>query len=336
MAKQPLITVIVPNYNTAQYLPKCIDSILAQTWNNIEIILVDDGSSDNSANIINDYKQRYPDIIKSLFQKNSGQGVARNNALNCMAGDYVVFVDSDDWILPEMFEGMFNNLTGTNSDVVTCNYQMVNENDDVTAKHSCGDVAEQGQNITEFPAIVFSLEPQVTSKLFRADLFLNPLYRFPANIWYEDLAVLPSILSACRRISKVPQYYYQYFKREGTTTTTYSLKVLDGLLATNHIEDLFKKESKFDDHKSYIFSQQLRICYLTCLRISFINDAEQRRVGYKVIREYLHEHRYLLSTKDFLKRDVLITKAIIYLVYHKLGNMIFYVGKLKSALKSIR
>ena len=332
MDRLPLITVIVPVYNTAQYLSKCVDSILEQTWKNLEIFLVDDGSTDNSADIIKGYQQKYPAIIKGIFQENSGQGSARNSALDEMSGEYVSFVDSDDWIMPEMFAEMQANLNEASSDIVSCDYQIVNEQGNAIQQHSCGYIAELGQNIKDNIALVFSLEPQVTSKLFKSYFFTEKKYRFPAKMWYEDLAILPSILSSCNRISKVPKCYYQYFKREGTTTTTFTLKVLDGLLATSHIETLFKKEGKFDVYKSYVHSQQFRICYLTCLRVALINDAQQRKLGFQVIRCYLKQRKYLFSTNDFLQREVRLSRMIFNLVYFNTGNIIYYAGKLKSYL----
>jgi len=330
--KQALITVIVPVYNTAQYLTKCVDSILAQTWQNLEVFLVDDGSSDSSAEIIKGYQQKHPQIIKTIFQKNAGQGSARNAALDLMTGDFVVFVDSDDWVLPDMLTAMHQNLVETNSDVVTCNYQTVNEIGEITGLHSCGEICEQGQNIKDDYSLVFVLEAHVTSKLFKSALFSNS-YRFPVGIWYEDLAILPSILSSCQRISKVPVYFYQYFKRDGTTTTTYSLKVLDALLATDHIEQLFKAENKFQIYKDYIFSYQHRIFYLTSLRVAFNEDAVERKQGYKVLEQYLDQHKYLLYMKDYFKKDIFITKAVMSVVFLRAGRAIYLLAIMKKWLR---
>jgi glycosyltransferase involved in cell wall biosynthesis len=336
MEKQALITVIVPVYNTAQYLKKCVDSILAQTWNNLEVFLVDDGSTDNSAAIIRGYQEKYPEVIKSIFQNNAGQGFARNAALDLMTGDFITFVDSDDWILPEMFTAMLKNLNETKSDIVSCDYQIVNEQGKVLKQHSCGDIAEQGQNLRDNIALAFSLEPQVTSKLFKSFFFTDKQYRFPTTMWYEDLAVLPSILSSCQRISKVSTCYYQYFKRDGTTTTTFNLKVLDGLLATSHIETLFMQEGKFDTYKHFIHSQQFRICYLTCLRVALINDSKQRKQGFQTIRTYLKQRKYLFTVNDFLQREVQLSRVVFKCVYFKAGNIMYFAGKLKELLKSIK
>jgi glycosyltransferase involved in cell wall biosynthesis len=334
--KQTLITVIVPIYNTGKYLAKCVDSILAQSWQHLEIFLVDDGSTDNSADIIKEYQGNYPEKIRAIFQENSGQGSARNRALDLMKGDFVSFVDSDDWILPEMFTDMLANLNEANSDIVSCDYQIVNEQGSVIQQHSCGDIAVKGENIRDNLPLVFSLEPQVTSKLFKSNLFFDSNYRFPTEIWYEDLAILPSILSSCKIISKVNKCYYQYFKRDGTTTTTYTLKVLDGLQATSHIEKLFRQEDKFLDYEVYIHSQQLRICYLTCLRVALIQDSQKRKYGNQVIRKYLKQRKYLFNTNDFLARETLLTKVILNLVYYKAGNFIYYIGKLKALIKLLK
>ncbi len=326
----PLITVIIPVYNTAKLLAKCIDSVLSQTWQNIEVILVDDGSTDNSADIIKNYQRTNPDKVIAIFQENAGQASARNAALDIMRGDYVAFVDSDDWVLPEMFRCMLNNLIETNSEVVTCDYQIVDAKGQVLKVHSCGDVAERGQFINDDYSVVFSLEPQVTSKLFTSQLFDDKKNRFPTGIWYEDLVILPTMLSNCNRITKVSKPYYQYYKRSGTTTTTYTLKVLDGLIATDLIEQNFKLENKFEIYKKFITSLQLRILYLTCLRIALINNKNQRSIGFKKIKRYIKQHKYLLTTKDFLARETLKTKIITHLVYLTLGEVIFYIRKIRD------
>ena len=144
---------------------------------------------------------------------------------------------------------------------------------------------------------------------------------------------MPSILSSCQRISKVPVYFYQYFKRDGTTTTTYSLKVLDALLATDHIEQLFKAENKFQIYKDYIFSYQHRIFYLTSLRVAFNEDAVERKQGYKVLEQYLDQHKYLLYMKDYFKKDIFITKAVMSVVFLRAGRAIYLLAIMKKWLR---
>lgn len=119
-----LISIIVPVYKTAQYLPKCLDSIIRQTYKNLEIIVVDDGSPDNSYRICQEYA-KIDDRIKIIQQKNSGVSKARNNALNVCSGDYIGFVDSDDFIDEDMYEHLLNLIKENNGDIAICNYTFI-------------------------------------------------------------------------------------------------------------------------------------------------------------------------------------------------------------------
>ena len=102
------VSVIIPVYNTEQYLNKCLDSLVNQTLKDIEIILINDGSTDNSQNIIDEYSAKYPDKIKSFIKENGGQATARNLGITKATGEYIGFVDSDDWIELNMYEELYN------------------------------------------------------------------------------------------------------------------------------------------------------------------------------------------------------------------------------------
>ena len=116
------LSIIVPVYNVRAYLPACLDSLVNQTLDNYEVILVDDGSSDGSAEIIKDYCERYPELIRSIRVENGGQGRARNFAIEMARGDYLGFVDSDDWITADMYEKLYNTAVRENADVVVCDF----------------------------------------------------------------------------------------------------------------------------------------------------------------------------------------------------------------------
>ena len=113
------ISVIVPVYNTEEYLHRCIDSILGQTYPNLEILLINDGSTDNSGKICEDYARK-DTRIKVIHQENKGQSAARNVGLNAATGEYVNFIDSDDWIDPPMYETMMGVMLANNQEVVEC------------------------------------------------------------------------------------------------------------------------------------------------------------------------------------------------------------------------
>ena len=120
-----LISVIVPVYNLENYIVRTLDSILSQTYKNIEVIVVDDGSTDSSAKIIDDYADLHRDVIKILHIKNSGVSVARMKGVLAAKGDWIGFTDGDDVIEPDMYERLFDNAQKYNADISHCGYQMV-------------------------------------------------------------------------------------------------------------------------------------------------------------------------------------------------------------------
>ena len=118
------ISIIIPVYNTEKYIKECIESIIKQTYKNIEIIIVNDGSTDNSVNIIKDYQKKYK-RIKVINQKNKGPSAARNNGIKHSEGDYILFVDSDDWIEENMVEKMINSINNKETDLIICSYSQI-------------------------------------------------------------------------------------------------------------------------------------------------------------------------------------------------------------------
>ena len=124
---EELISVIVPIYKVEHYLPKCIDSIIHQTYQNLEIILVDDGSPDNCPEICDEYAKR-DKRIKVVHQENGGLSAARNSGVEMANGEFLCFVDSDDYIHPKMYEILYKNLKKFKADISICDYNVVFEN----------------------------------------------------------------------------------------------------------------------------------------------------------------------------------------------------------------
>ena len=129
-----LISIIVPVYNVEQYLSRCVDSLVNQTYHNIEIILVDDGSPDRSGEICDEYAKK-DKRVKVIHQSNGGLSDARNTALDIAKGDYLMFVDSDDWIEPTMYEEMLSFMEKEQLDLVECGINLVTNN--ISNKYCC-------------------------------------------------------------------------------------------------------------------------------------------------------------------------------------------------------
>lgn len=218
---KPIISVIVPIYNVEEYLERCLESLVNQTFKEIEILCINDGSSDNSQIIIDNYVDRYPDRVKSFTKLNGGLADARNYGLSHAKGDFVAFIDSDDWIELTMIEEMYNLAISKNADVVVCDAQYVYDTN--KKQFVSGGEFEEG-NIVNNPDII-KISNSAWNKIYRRSLFDD--VQFPKNLWYEDLGCIPIILAKAKNIVKIDKVFYNYFQRTGSIMHTESEKIFD-------------------------------------------------------------------------------------------------------------
>ncbi len=214
MPDSPLISVIVPVYNTEKYLRKCLDSICGQTYRNLEILCVNDGSPDGSADILEEYAAR-DSRIRVFHQPNAGQSAARNLALDNARGEWVTGVDSDDYLEPDAYEYA---LTAIANDVdIICygtrliwldgEYQPhLNTFFDIQAK----------QTHPPTPAIVAETNDSFWNKIFRHSLLAQTNCRFPVGLWYEDSLFWRTTAPFARNIAFLPGKKYNYVRHAGT------------------------------------------------------------------------------------------------------------------------
>lgn len=175
--QKPLISVIVPAYNVGAWLPRCLDSILGQTYENIEIVVVDDGSVDGTAKVLDGYAERYPSQIKALHIPNGGVTNARLTGVESAAGEWIGFVDGDDEIEPDMYEFLLNNAINYKADISHCGYQMVFEDGRIHYFHNTGCLAQQDKPAGLSALLDGSLvEPGLWNKLFHKTLFHSLLH----------------------------------------------------------------------------------------------------------------------------------------------------------------
>ena len=190
------LSVIVPVYNAEKYLRDCVGSLLGQTIDDYELILVDDGSTDDSLELLEEYARQYPDKVRVLSLDNGGQGRARNRGLELAQGDYVGFVDSDDWVLPEMYAKLYAKAEAERADIVVCDMRKI-----------------YADRSTELLTTWQELKPLASAgsacdKLFRRELIGE--LRFPEGLWYEDFAFSAMLLLRSRKTVHVPEMLYQY------------------------------------------------------------------------------------------------------------------------------
>ena len=203
----PLISIIVPVWNVESFLPKCLNSLLGQTYDNLEILLVDDGSTDSSG-LICDAFARKDRRIKVIHQENAGVSAARNRALAVATGEYLGFVDPDDWCAPDMFEYLYNGLKKYNADVSACRYFRVVPGRPVYSNCDGVDQLFSRDGIIANIVTQFDFRVVFWNKLFCRRLFEG--VRFPEGAIFEGLRAMPKILLKVDRVVYLgyPKYYY--------------------------------------------------------------------------------------------------------------------------------
>jgi glycosyltransferase involved in cell wall biosynthesis len=215
----------VPVYNVEDYVAKCIESITNQTYGNLEIILIDDGSTDKSGDICDEYSKKDNRVIV-VHQENQGLSMARNNALDIAGGDYIGFVDSDDWISPDMYYILYSNIIEYDADMAICNFHFVDQNGDVV-------LDSEGKYIYEKNAAVVKAVLQNDDKMahyFHFDTYdvvaWNKLYdkklfdgiRYPCGKIFEDTFTTHKLIDKADKIVVLPEYEYFYLCRDDSIT----------------------------------------------------------------------------------------------------------------------
>ena len=204
------LSIIVPVYNTEKYLEKCLNSILKNIPQKTEVIVVNDGSPDNSENIIKKFEEKYSDIIKYFKKQNGGLSDTKNFGISKATGKYITFVDSDDYVDENMHKEMLELAMKKNADVVYCDIEKVYENGDTYVSY-CTNFK---RNTDYFKLIDTPLMAASCNKLIKKELYDN--FSFPVGLINEDISVTPILLAKAKSIYKIDKPFYKYFQRSNS------------------------------------------------------------------------------------------------------------------------
>ncbi len=266
------VSIIVPVYNVENYLAKCLDSLISQTHQNIEILVVNDGSKDQSEQIIQDYAQKYPEKIKPFIKENGGLSDARNFGIDHATGDYLGFVDSDDYVTPTMFEEMVNLAEKHDSKMVICNIQKVDQNGNITQKLTQIPNMPEKIDLDKNFSVFSDLSYFACNKLFKKELFNDK--RFKKGVHFEDIQLIPQLLLECEVIAQTQNFHYQYLERTDSITKTHTEKGLDILMAVENVEDSFKQSRYSDRYKELKNFQIFEGVYSFLAYLAFVKKEE--------------------------------------------------------------
>lgn len=317
----PLISVLVPVYNIEKYLNACLDSIINQKYENIEIIIVDDGSTDNSSAICDSYVQK-DRRIKVFQSDNTGIASARNLLLEKATGEYIAFVDSDDVILPDMYSAMIKTAIETESDIVLCNFDIVSPDGTIMEPEYDMPFAEGEIAVTDYISTVSSgycgLLSIVWNKLYKRHVFEG--IRYPDGKIHEDDATIHRIIHNCNKIFYLDKKYYRYRKHKTSIMNKkFSSKRLD---STDAVLDrlTFFAENRYDEkiiHKCELFLVNDFIESIRKLNKKSISDRIAIKKKYILIKPYCKK---LLNNPNTSKED---KKTIRYLMFYP--YLFFYI-----------
>lgn len=330
LEQKPRLSIIVPVYNVERYLPKCIESILAQTFQNYELILINDGSTDNGGSICDEYAER-DNRIRVIHQTNSGLSVVRNIGLENAIGEYVAFVDSDDWIEPDTYESVFDFLISNDLKIVCFDFYVEHTN-----RKYCRPLYDSEKLFMGKEAVNEILRERIDNavwdKVYRRSLFEG--IKYPAGKFFEDVATTYKVLAKSDRTGYLNKPLYHYIKRQNSITGSsfHSKKRWDRFLA--HLERI-----KFAENNDLPVVEE---CYAHATREALSAMTANYTDNALTEEEARTISRFINENKDKFNAGMLKGKIRIFLffqdkmpVFHKMYSRLSYLFKKSKIMRRL-
>ena len=262
-----LVSIIVPVFNTEKYLKKCLESLINQSLKDIEILCVNDGSTDNSLAILEEYRNK-DSRIKIFNQENKKQGAARNLGQKNATGEYIGFVDSDDWVDLNYFEKLYNSAKENDADIALATNVRIGNGK--TKKRL--EIIEQQIAISlddKFSLTKQAKNPCPTNKIYKTSLLNDNNITWPENVYCEDKIFFFFSVYFANKIVSVPNIYYYYYRNPNSTVNTCSKKhTIDKLTANMEVLDFLKSHNvKLENNDFWAVSRNIKILNLPILTV---------------------------------------------------------------------
>lgn len=316
----PKVSVVVPVYNTKKYLEKCLDSLVYQTLDDIEIIVVNDGSPDESQKIIDRYVQAYPNKVQAYVKENGGLSDARNFGISKCNGEYIGFVDSDDYVNLDMYQNMYNKAKERDFDMVVCDIRYVYED---VSKEVSSQVDKDINDLDKIKAQMVNIYPAAWNKIYKKQLFENGVL-FKKGVWYEDVEFLYRLFPYIKSIGTIKKSFVNYIQRDGAITRTFDERVYNYIDNFNGIVAFYKEKNFYDEYYSELEYSYVRYIYMTFIKTACNFDKKEYKKACKLAKKNVLEkfpnykhNKYIQGLSGFyLKHFNAITQKIVYTVYN--------------------
>lgn len=304
----PLISIIVPVYNVEPYLDKCVESILRQTYQNIEVILINDGSTDKSGEIVLKYENE-DSRIKAIHQDNRGLSAARNIGIKASAGEYVSFIDSDDYVTDDYIQKLYEAIVTGDSDLSSASFYNVYGEKAIPSGTRQKRVVSGGVVAKEFLTSVLGNDNRAAwGKLFKREMLIDNNLSFPLGKRHEDLAFLFESFCLSEKISFVGEPLYYYVHRESSITTSkgsgpdYDYDMVE---LADTIPGIAKRFNFVDRNDVNRFLLEKRLSYVyTRVR----KGSELTR--FHDIRDWLEQNREMIAADHIPRKDKIMVSVI--------------------------
>lgn len=305
-----MISVIVPIYNVEKYLVRCIESLLSQTYKDLELILVDDASPDQCGKICEEYAKKDP-RIRVIHKKNGGLSDARNAGLDCATGDYIAFVDGDDYVYPNYLEELYNTIQKDNSDLVIGGFDVVDEAENILNTKVPDKNGKQVWTQDDFWNIYYediqnSCTMVAWNKLYTKKIFEKE--RYFVGALHEDEYICHKIISQCNKISIVNKPLYYYVQRGDSITSKLTIKNHVHLLKAYYSRmSYFKHTKQYQFLEKTLYSASLELVYMKEFKGAECEYGMKLHDEYKRVRKI---YKYLIKkqkSKKLLKHGICLS-----------------------------
>lgn len=267
------VSIIIPNYNAGIYISRCIESVMNQSYKNIEVIIIDDGSTDNSWDIINKYKNKYPQIIIK-YQDNMNASIARNKGIDLASGKYVLFLDSDDELCNDAIKFLVSAIEENKSDLVVGNFISIDSKGNFIRKEIITDKSINRTNPMKYAGMV----PNPSNKLFKLDIIKNNRIYFGNVRIGQDLNFFLKYLVFCNHISLIDYDIYMWRKVEFSISNSMNFRIFDITESFKNLKIFYSRKHKEQLYEEYIKPIEYRHYYLQMEKQKYFKKRSQRNL----------------------------------------------------------
>ena len=313
------VSVIVPFYNVEKYIDRCLNSLVNQTLEDIEIIIVNDGSKDNSETIAKEYASKYKNKIIYLKKENGGLSDARNYAIPYATGEYIAFLDSDDYIEVNMYEQMYEKAKKENADIVECDFLWEYPNEKIESK---------GKIYKDKHDILLNARVVAWNKLIKKELIEKTKVKFPYGLRYEDVEFFYKLIPYINKLDIVNKPFVHYVQRDNSISNSQNSRTKEIIDILDNVINYYKENAIYEEYRTELEYNYAR--YLLCssfLRMVMIENKKERK---EIINDSWNKlndtfpnwkkNKYI-KNKTLKNKYMLSVNNITIKIYEKIGKL---------------